>query len=305
MDEISRHHQGCEDGDERRQFVTQIADSGFDTSHDYKFSFSPSSEPKKGTILSIMDRDRFLEWARTVGICFVRFCVNTFNGHIGRDIPTIVGNSKSSLISPLVMWSLQPFLPEESRRQWALLYSSQTHGQSLNQLMGQCSLKGPMLILIRESSGSIFGGYASAGLQKSPSYYGDATSFLFTVFPRLRVFPASGSNENFLYFNLGTQTLENGMGMGGQMKHMGWWIDADCHHGHSEPALTFKSPCLSSSRVYEVAMVEVWGCDLTQAVVVDPDNSRNAMAQEDKFLFDLVGRTGYSNDVRDSDGKPT
>ena len=81
-------------------------------------------------------------------------------------------------------------------------------------------------------------GYASDGLQKNPAFFGDATSFVFRAKPSLGVYPSSGLNSNYLYFNLNTQTLENGLGMGGQSKHMAWWIDSDCHGGHSERSLT-------------------------------------------------------------------
>lgn len=45
----------------------------------------------------------------------------------------------------------------------------------------------------------------------SRALQGDERSFLFSVRPKLLLYLATGANENFQYFNFGTETLPNGL----------------------------------------------------------------------------------------------
>lgn len=71
--------------------------------------------------------------------------------------------------------------------------------------------QGPSVVIVEDTDGYIYGGFASANWSFSPKFVGDSTSFLFTLRPKMRVFGPTGYNSNYQYLNLHQQTLPNGM----------------------------------------------------------------------------------------------
>lgn len=67
------------------------------------------------------------------------------------------------------------------------------------------------MLIVEDSAGYVFGGFAPGNWELNPKFYGDNGSFLFTLVPRMRVFPSTGYNQNFQYLNLHQQTLPNGL----------------------------------------------------------------------------------------------
>lgn len=78
-------------------------------------------------------------------------------------------------------------------------------------ILGRIVNQGPSVLIVEDSSGYIFGGFAPANWELCPKFYGDNSSFLFTLAPRMRVFPSTGYNQHFQYLNLHQQTLPNGL----------------------------------------------------------------------------------------------
>eukprot|EP00298_Acanthocystis_sp_HF-20_P018988 c22167_g1_i1.p1 GENE.c22167_g1_i1~~c22167_g1_i1.p1 ORF type:complete len:500 (+),score=148.28 c22167_g1_i1:18-1517(+) len=324
-----------DDGNNKTAFITKMSRVAFDPSLDHKFSFTQKSQLNDSTdttpLLTHIDLDRFIFWANTVGHCFVdyfsrliRNCAET-NPSFHRVLPyldkqyplkkiqnfNISDNPKisfdfpcESILSNEAIWFLSHKLIDNGCFiQWNILYRSPFEGKSLNQLFSRVQRLGPFVIVIRDSKGFIFGGFVSETMKKLPDFYGDPSCFLFTIEPKLHIFESSGMNTNFFYFNLGTKTLPNGMGMGGQFGHFGWWIEGTCHTGKSEAALTYKNSCLSSEASFDVDWIEVWGCDIRQAESDDEDEKGvdKVLNKEDKFLLDLAGRTGYRENLGNID----
>lgn len=52
-------------------------------------------------------------------------------------------------------------LPSALQHQWRLLFSTQIHGESFSSFIHQISNQGPVLIVVRDTNGGIFGGFAS------------------------------------------------------------------------------------------------------------------------------------------------
>lgn len=73
--------------------------------------------------------------------------------------------------------------------------------------MGQ----GPSVLIIEDRNGYIFGGFASHSWALGPKYYGNESCFLFTLSPKMRVFPSTGYNNHYMYLNLHQQTMPNGL----------------------------------------------------------------------------------------------
>lgn len=69
--------------------------------------------------------------------------------------------------------------------EWQLLFCNHTHGSSLATFSRLCAHKGPNLIVIEDTSGAIFGGYASAAWRAAASsdgnFFGTGQSFLWKL----------------------------------------------------------------------------------------------------------------------------
>lgn len=63
-------------------------------------------------------------------------------------------------------------LPQEYRSKWRFLFSSQIHGESFSTLMGRIVDQGPSVIIIEDTNGAVFGGFASASWTYSPKFVG-------------------------------------------------------------------------------------------------------------------------------------
>ena len=52
-------------------------------------------------------------------------------------------------------------LPASQQHRWRLLFSTQIHGESFSAFIHQITNQGPVLIVARDTSGHVFGGFAS------------------------------------------------------------------------------------------------------------------------------------------------
>ncbi|XP_017274574.1 MTOR-associated protein MEAK7 [Kryptolebias marmoratus] len=156
---------------------------------------------------------------------------------------------------------LAPQLPDGYSAPWRLVFSTHLHGESFTKMMSGLMHHGPTLLLIRDTKGHVFGGFASQTWEMKPQFQGDSRCFLFSVFPSLRVYTATGYNEHFMYLNQHQQTMPNGLGMGGQHDYFGLWLDSDFGQGHSRArpkCTTFGSPQLSADEDFILDSMEVW-----------------------------------------------
>lgn len=102
-------------------------------------------------------------------------------------------------------------LPADYRIKWRFLFSSQIHGESFSTFMGRIMDQGPSVIIIEDTNGAVFGGFASSSWSLSPKFTGNDSAFLFTLRPKMRCFTSTGYNDHFQYLNLHQQTMPNGM----------------------------------------------------------------------------------------------
>ncbi|KAI4824109.1 hypothetical protein KUCAC02_012652 [Chaenocephalus aceratus] len=193
----------------------------------------------------------------------------------GRPAPTLLPPCRDTpwkdlrclLDLPSLMF-LAPQLPDSYSAPWRLVFSTQLHGESFSRMVTGLTKCGPTLLLIRDTKGHIFGGFASHAWELRPKFQGDSRCFLFTVFPRLRVYTATGYNEHFMYLNQNQQTMPNGLGMGGQHGYFGLWLDSDFGRGHSRArprCTTYGSPQLSEEEDFRLDSVEVWAVGSPQS----------------------------------------
>ena len=137
-----------------------------------------------------------------------------------------------------------------------------------------------------------------------------------------RVYRASGVNANHVYFNVGMESIPNGLAFGGSLdaRFFGLWLHDDLETGRSEgPCSTYgDSPCLSSTSAFEIDELELW------AVEDDPpppseeeqaaERGENALTaagvlsskhQETRnFLAVATGKGNHSDALSPSPGEP-
>ncbi|DBA99854.1 hypothetical protein WJX77_006296 [Trebouxia sp. C0004] len=209
----------------------------------------------------------------------------------------------SCLMSPQFAWLLSSRLPPKQSDVWELLFNSNKHGQSFNTFMGKVAGKGPTLLLVKDKQGQLFGGYASEPWLKNGKYYGNFSTFLFQLLPKVATYNPSGANQNFQYCGHNFASVPNGIGFGGQVGYWSLFVDGLFENGMSHKGATYTNPAsLSADTTFEVDVVECW---LTQ----QPEEEVTASAagsvldrfKEDRNLMDLAGKgTSHSAGYREA-----
>lgn len=220
-------------------------------------------------------------------------------------LPLCVGIKFSGMYTvldiPSVLY-LKSNLPSENQSQWKLVFSSQFHGESFSRFSHQILQKGPTLLIVKDTFGYVFGGFASCSWELKPQFQGNSTCFLFTLSPNLGVFTYTGYNDHYMYLNQDQQTMPNGLGMGGQHNYFGLWIDSNYGSGHSKAkprCTTYNSPQLSAREHFTIETMEVWlvgnftESDLSKTKsVLDADPEAQA-------LLEMIGKTRVSDGLRE------
>ncbi|CAG8502229.1 4765_t:CDS:2 [Ambispora leptoticha] len=227
--------------------------------------------------------------------------------------------SFSQLLSPADYFLLVDSLPSNCRATLhTMIFSSTIDGDSWHTFVNSLLYQGSVMIIVKDTDGYVFGGFTYEDWDVQPRFYGSSLNFLFTAQPKLRVYSgASGTNENWQYLNFGTQTLPNGLGMGGQLDYFGFWIDSNFVTGHSKAAplsSTYSSPRLSKQEEFKIDQVEVW---LVKPTERDPDTipsqSKHSVMDRnpgEMALLEMAGndgavrKIGYSKFVREPDVLP-
>lgn len=205
---------------------------------------------------------------------------------------------------------LNQAIPQQHRSEWRHAYDSRQHGESFTTLVKLIKGRGPTLIIIEDDDGHVFGGFAAETWQLNPSFTGSHQCFLFTLRPQYGIYRPTGLNQNYMYLDVGQETLPNGIGMGGQFSYFGLWLDAEFGRGHSRAkptCTTYGSPQLSCKPEFTFARMEVWA--------VGPEPGQESAAEDDepgiksildsdpgaKALLNLIGRAQLSDGMRESD----
>ncbi|XP_064481162.1 oxidation resistance protein 1-like isoform X2 [Ornithodoros turicata] len=137
---------------------------------------------------------------------------------------------------------------------WALLYSSLRDGFSLKTLYREMrTYEGPVLLVVLDTQGTMFGACASCPLKVSDHFYGTGESFLFTFHPRFRAYHWTGDNAYFIKGNPDSVAFGAGNGQ------FGLWLDGDLFHGRSRRCQTFCNQVLSQKEDFVVKAIEAWG----------------------------------------------
>ncbi|XP_054633810.1 MTOR-associated protein MEAK7 [Dunckerocampus dactyliophorus] len=211
---------------------------------------------------------------------------------------------KCLLDIPTLMF-LAPQLPDGHRAPWRLVFSTLLHGESFTRMVAGLTQCGPTLLLIKDTRGHVFGGFASLSWEVRPQFQGDSRCFLFSVFPTMRVHTWTGYNQHFMYLNQNQQTMPNGLGMGGQHNYFGLWLDSDFGRGHSRArpkCTTFGSPQLSGDEDFVLDSMEVWAVG-QQEKGEEGEGKRSVldMDPEVQAMMEMAGKTLHSQGLREAE----
>eukprot|EP00746_Dinoflagellata_sp_MGD_P120924 gnl/MRDRNA2_/MRDRNA2_56269_c0_seq1.p1 gnl/MRDRNA2_/MRDRNA2_56269_c0~~gnl/MRDRNA2_/MRDRNA2_56269_c0_seq1.p1 ORF type:complete len:393 (+),score=47.55 gnl/MRDRNA2_/MRDRNA2_56269_c0_seq1:92-1270(+) len=161
---------------------------------------------------------------------------------LGGDSPVASGYVLTSELRE----EISAYLPVALRfRQWNLAYSPRRHGVSINTFYRMQN--GPNVIIVRDTNGGTFGGFAMEPWRSSGHGYGTGENFVFkieglvTVSPlSLRVFPAKPKKTGS--FNLSAQWSDDKMlAMGGAVVIRSDFLQGSC----TEDCEDFGAPILS------------------------------------------------------------
>ncbi|KAM9310784.1 oxidation resistance protein 1a isoform 2-T2 [Pholidichthys leucotaenia] len=136
---------------------------------------------------------------------------------------------------------------------WTLAFGTSKHGMSIKTLyramQGQDT---PVLMVIKDSDGQVFGALASEPFKISDGFYGTGETFLFTFNPEFEVYRWTGDNMFFIKGDM------DSLAFGGGSGEFGLWLDGDLYHGRSHSCKTFGNPMLSKKEDFYVQDIEIW-----------------------------------------------
>uniref|UniRef100_T1DKR0 MTOR-associated protein MEAK7 n=1 Tax=Crotalus horridus TaxID=35024 RepID=T1DKR0_CROHD len=223
--------------------------------------------------------------------------------HLLPECRGLQGTALVSLLDVPSIIYLNAHLPSELRDRWQLLFASRVHGESFTQLCGHIVNKGPCLLVLKDTDGYIFGGFASCSWEVKPQFQGNNMCFLFSISPSLAVFTYSGYNNHYMYLNHGQQTMPNGLGMGGQHEYFGLWVDSNYGQGHSKAkprCTTYNSPQLSAKENFLLDSMEVWAVgDFPEAKNGKGQKSILDSDPEAQALLEMMGKSRQSDGFRE------
>jgi len=176
----------------------------------------------------------------------------------------------------------------EYRKNWRFLYSTNNHDRSLTEMMDRICYKGPTIIIVKDTSGNIFGCHASTSwIDTEGGWVGNGECFLFSISPKMAIFHSTGKDEN--YQKLSSSLLA----MGGQEGRFGLELSGDLRSGDCNSDIdTFHTIQLSSDKNFDIDHVEVWGLGS------EPDMSREQAAVKPRRP-NLATRGGDVTDMLD------
>lgn len=133
-----------------------------------------------------------------------------------------------------------------------LLYSLDIHGAELSTFYQKVADWSPVLLLIKDESGYLFGAFTSEPWRPRSNYFGGPRSVIFSISPRFHVYRITNKNN---FISLATRSY---IAVGGGDNHA-LWLDSALRNGTSGPCQTFGSPQLSAKPSFTVMGLQAWG----------------------------------------------
>ncbi|XP_020825816.1 oxidation resistance protein 1 isoform X4 [Phascolarctos cinereus] len=160
----------------------------------------------------------------------------------------------SELLLPDQIEKLTKHLPPRTiGYPWTLVYGTGKHGTSLKTLYRtMLGLDTPVLMVIKDSDGQVFGALASEPFKVSDGFYGTGETFVFTFSPEFEIFKWTGDNMFFIKGDM------DALAFGGGGGEFALWLDGDLYHGRSHSCKTFGNHTLSKKEDFFIQDIEIW-----------------------------------------------
>ncbi|KAF5180599.1 Tld domain-containing protein [Thalictrum thalictroides] len=291
-------------------FPPNDAEPGISSSHedivDVFLNAGTFSKKVEGSAENCMSFEDFKSW------CTLLPSVRKFLGSLlmppdlgrpGSQVPRLVfGNTDPNflILRREYAWHIGGLLPQHELEEWNLLYHSSVHGLSFNTFLGNISAgEGPTVLIIKDKTGNVYGGYASQPWEKHSDFYGNLKCFLFQLYPKASIFRPTGANSNLQWcaVNFTSESIPNGLGFGGRINHFGLFLSASFDKGHTFTCTTFGSPCLSETNQIYPEVIECWGVMFKDKQQEKLDAVKGTVLdrfKEDRNMLNLVGLANSS-----------
>jgi hypothetical protein len=185
---------------------------------------------------------------------------------------------------PIVVNSEKPLLSEKYRQQllynfpliyrnddWFSIFDTSKDGTSLNYLYvhlrdiySKRNIKTniPLLVVIEDNNGKIFGGFSNEKIEINDRYYGDYQSFVFSNNNSniLNIYKWSQKEDKNRFF---INSTKEKLAFGGGGDGWAFSIDGLMANGSTHNCQTFDSPPLTNSENYSIKRVQVF-CNLNE-----------------------------------------
>ncbi|XP_060947306.1 nuclear receptor coactivator 7 isoform X2 [Limanda limanda] len=177
----------------------------------------------------------------------------SYDGDLSVETLTILSES-SDLLQDTHIEKLSCRLPARVQGYpWRLAYSTVNHGTSLKTLYRNlAAVDSPVLLVIRDMDGQIFGAFSTHPFKVSEHCYGTGETFLYNFCPEIKVYRWTGENSYFVKGNI------DSLQMGGGGGKVGLWLDAELYRGASAKCATFNNQPLSAQQDFSIHSLEVW-----------------------------------------------
>ena len=143
--------------------------------------------------------------------------------------------------------------PRVQGHTWSLLFSTVTHGFTLQSLYRACAgHDSPVLLVIQDTDHAVFGACISQPPALSEKFLGTGESWLFTFFPCFKVYSWTGENNYIM--RAGPDTFILGTSQG----RFGLWLDESFNQGRSQTVTTFDNKPLPGKEDFIVNNIECW-----------------------------------------------
>ena len=161
-------------------------------------------------------------------------------------------------------------------------------GGSLASLLRSSERASASILLVFSVGGGVFGAFCPVPLPRYPNerpstYFGDPSSFVFSLDPELHVHVATGRDEH--YFRCDG---ERGLGIGGDMELPAISIATDLASGRCLPSHTFGDTASLAPAHFAIERVQLW--DVTPKDPWAADAEAAAVSEDIRKASVLVGR---------------
>jgi hypothetical protein len=165
-------------------------------------------------------------------------------------------NTHSDILSERQLRELHSHLPYYNQyKNLKLVYSLSKDGCYLKTFYTKSEGIKDSILIIKDDNQNVFGVYASEEYKNnSHGFYGTGETFLFTFYKteRIHCFPATGSNDYYIYSD------DKILSFGCSDNYFSLSLEKDFLSGYTKTTQTFKNPPLSLKENFFISKMELW-----------------------------------------------